>query len=116
MRDRDPRHEREAETERLMRRARAMLAAIEGVEDALDLRGVEAMAAVEHGEHDLARALGRRIPQGLVRVVDNHSTLAEGEYGSPPVLFKRSSLDHGGVSRYYPRHVIAAAGFPALRQ
>jgi hypothetical protein len=65
---------------------------------------------------DLARALGRRIPQGLVRVVDNHSTLAEGEYGSPPVLFKRSSLDHGGVSRYYPRHVIAAAGFPALRQ
>ena len=62
----------------------------------------------------LAGRLQKTLPRQFVRHDDTHSTLAAADYAAQPVLFKRSALSHGDVSRYYPRHLIAAAGFDPI--
>lgn len=64
----------------------------------------------------LAEEFAERLPPGLVRHDPTHSTLTPADYAACPILIKKSALSHGDVSRYYPRHLIAAAGFgPAAR-
>lgn len=71
------------------------------------------------GTRNNAKALASRmislLPRDLIRHDATFSTLTPQEFVDSPVLFKRSSLDHGDVSRYYPEKFMASAGLGSLR-